>query len=334
MTIKDLARLTGYAVATVSRALNGQPNVSDKARKAILSAAKEQGFQLNTNAQQLKQQHATSLLVVVKGTCNELFSGLVQELEHRGSYPLIVDYLDEDDNEVLRAVRLCREKKPLGILFLGGNLAHFRRSFREIAVPCVLVTNDASSLGFPNLSSVSVDDRLAAGEAIQALIDLGHREFAIIGGDPKVSDVSRLRLAGCLAALDRQGIAFDIDCYRAVRFSYEEGYRAAASLLEAGKPFTALFAASDVMAIGAIRAIRDRGLQVPGDISVMGFDGLGVGDYLVPRLSTVRQPMELLAQLSLSILASALAGGESRHECAPFRLCPRESIEAKKRNNP
>ena len=135
MTIKDLAEKTGYGVATVSRVLNNHPNVSEKAKKSIMKAVEESGFQINDNAKQLKQQRATSILVVVKGTSNEMFGSLVETIQSevaKTDYPLIVDYIDEDDNEVLRAVRLCREKKPLGIMILGGNMEHFRNDFEKI----------------------------------------------------------------------------------------------------------------------------------------------------------------------------------------------------------
>ena len=121
MTIKDLSAQTGYSVGTISRVLNNQPNVSEKARAVILKAADESGFQLNQNAKQLKQQHGTSILVVVKGVSNELFASLVEVLQTRIAatrYPLVVDYIDENENEVRKAIQLCREKKPLGILFL------------------------------------------------------------------------------------------------------------------------------------------------------------------------------------------------------------------------
>jgi len=329
MTIKDLAEKTGYAVATVSRALNNHPNVSDKARHAILKAAEESGFQLNTNAKQLKQQHANSILMVVKGNANELFSELVESIQTmiaKTQYPLYVDYLDEDANEVLRAVQLCREKKPLGVLFLGGNQTHFLEHFSKITIPAVLVTNDASALPFPNLSSVCVDDHQACRCAIDSLIGLGHRKFAVIGGDRNASDTSRLRFEGCLEAFCSHNIPFDEELdYQAVRFSYADGYHAATRLLEEGRSFTALFAASDVMAIGAIRALRDHGLRVPEDISVMGFDGLPLGSYLVPQLSTVGQPVTLLARKSVEILISCIHGSKARHETVAFSLCQRES---------
>mgnify|MGYP003293522033 CR=1 FL=1 len=173
MTIKDLSAQTGYSVGTISRVLNNQPNVSEKARKVILEAAHATGFQRNTNAKQLKQQHSNSILVLVKGTSNQLFGTLVEEFQQHmrdAAHPLTMDYVDEYCNEVRRALQLCLEKKPRGILFLGGNRQNFLADFDKIGVPCVLVTDDAAGMPFPNLSSVSSDDRLASRMAVEALI--------------------------------------------------------------------------------------------------------------------------------------------------------------------
>ena len=306
MTIKDLSAQTGYSVGTVSRVLNNQPNVSEKARKAVLEAAEKSGFQLNINAKQLKQAHSNSILVIVKGTSNGLFSSLVQALQTRmqgSGHPLVVDYIDEDLNEVRRAVQLCVEKKPRGVLFLGGNRENFLKDFSKIDIPCVLVTDAADGMPFENLSSVSSDDRMAGQMAIEALAGLGHRQIAVIGGDRETSDTSRLRYLGCMDAFRAAGIPFDENLdYVDIRFSYQDGYRAARSLLERGRKFTALFAMSDVMAIGAVRALQDAGLRVPEDVSVMGFDGLEICDYTVPRLATIHQSIEELADHSIRML--------------------------------
>lgn len=333
MTIKDLAAKTGYAVGTVSRALNNHPNVSERARQVILEAAAESGFQLNINAKQLKQHHSTTILVVVKGTGNELFGEMVESIQNliaQTRYQLVVDYMDEDENEVLRALQLCREKKPLGILFLGGNNRNFIRSFGDIDIPCVLVTNDASMLTFDNLSSVSTDDREAARRAIDTLIGLGHGCIAVIGGDRTVSDISRLRYEGCLQSFAEHGIAFDPQQdYQGVRFSYRDGYRATRELLNNSRPYTAIFATADVLAIGTIRALRDCGMRVPEDISVMGLDGLPLGSFLVPQLATIRQTVSLLAKRSVEILLDSIEqGAPACHETVPFEVLSRESARS------
>ena len=331
MTIKDLSARTGYSVGTVSRVLNDQPNVSEKARKAILEAARECGFQLNTNAQQLKKQHTNSILVVVKGISNQLFASMVEAMQARiarTGHPLIVDYMDEESNEVLHALRLCREKKPLGVIFLGGNREHFEADFDKIGRPCVLVTNSAEGLSFDNLSSICSDNRQAARDAINALVALGHRYFAVIGGDAKVSDTTRLRFEGCMDAFREHGIEFDPDLdYAAARFSYADGYWAARDLLDRGRKFTALFAMADVMAIGAIRALTDHGLKVPEDVSVLGFDGLKLADFVVPKLSTVRQDVNALAEESIRILLENIPALQPpRHETVPVQVELKESI--------
>ena len=331
MTIKDISALTGYSVGTGSRVLNNQPNVSEKARQVILDAAKATNFQLNVNAKQLKQQHSNSILVLVKGTSNQLFAALVEHLQlhmTETSYPLAVDYLDETANEVQRAVQLCREKKPLGILFLGGNRQNFIEDFHQIGVPCVLVTDDASGMPFENLSSVSSDDRLGAKLAIEQLVQQGHRNIAVIGGDRDNSDTTMLRYQGCIDAFTAQNITFDSSQdYVDVRYSYQDGYRAACSLLERGRKFSALFAMSDVMAIGAIRALHDHGLKVPEDVSVMGFDGLPLGEFVYPRLSTVCQNVAELAHRSIEILLENIQNPPAkRYETIPVRVETRESI--------
>ena len=332
MTIKDISAQTGYSVGTISRVLNNQPNVSEKARKVILEAARATGFQLNTNAKQLKQQHSNSILVLVKGNSNQLFGELVEALQLRMSdaaQPLTVDYLDEDRNEVRRALQLCLEKKPRGILFLGGNRQNFLADFDKIGVPCLLVTADAAGMPFENLSSVSSDDRFASRMAMDALISQGHRRFAIIGGDREVSDTTKLRYEGCLEAFAAHGIVFDPQLdYENARFSYEGGYQAACNLLDRGRDFTALFAMSDVMAIGAIRALNDRGIHVPEHVSVMGFDGLQVGEFIQPRLSTVCQDPQELAARSVEILLENIKNPQSpRYETVPVQIQLRESTK-------
>lgn len=330
MTIKDLSAQTGYSVGTISRVLNDQPNVSEKARKIILKAAEESGFQLNVNAKQLKQQHGTCILVVAKGNSNELFRNLVESLQSRIAqtrYPMVVDYIDEADNEVRRALRLCMEKKPLGILFLGGNREHFLADFGKIRVPCVLVTNNAEGLPFENLSSVSSDDALAARMAIDHLVELGHREFAVIGGHRVDSDTTALRYQGCMEAFRQHSIPFDEENgYLPTRFSYDGGYQAVRQLLEQGMAFTALFAMSDVIAIGAIRALWDAGKQVPEDVSVIGLDGLAIGEYTIPKLATVCQDVNTLAQTSLKLLLDQIENNSpASHQTVPVYPQWRES---------
>ena len=287
-------------------------------------------MRFSANAKQLRQQRSKAILVVVKGRYNEMFSELleyIQSLADQAHFPLHVDYMEESLNEVQRAVQLYRELKPMGILFLGGDGKNFLADFHHIDIPCVLVSSDASKLGFPNLSSVCTDDRAASKAAMDSLLDMGNQSFAIVGGCKDTSDTSRLRFEGCMDALSQRGLGFDEEySYKGVLFSCENGYKATLELLEQNRDFSALFAVSDVMAIGAIRALRDSGLRVPEDVSVMGFDGLPLGSYLVPQLSTVEQSTKEMARLSVELLLSQInEGARTRHIYVPFELRHKES---------
>jgi len=229
MTIKDLARETGYSVGTISRVLNGQPNVSEKARKTILAYVEKCGFQPNANAKYLKQQYGDGILAVVTGTSNGLFANMIEHIQRELAstrYPLMVDYVEETGDAVQRAYQLTMEKKPLGILFLGGDARLFERSFEHISLPCVLLTADASALNFPNLSSVTTDDLSAARCAVSYLFEMGHRNIGIISGDLGCYGPSRMRYDGCRLAYADHDVHFDDSCCVQAKYSFSDGYAA------------------------------------------------------------------------------------------------------------
>ena len=316
MTIKDIAKESGYSVSTVSRVLNNRNDVSPEAEKKIRRIVAEHNFVPNGNAKHLKQIASKTICVLVKGTSNMLFSGIAEEIQtivNKTNYTLNMIYLDEEENEVEQAIIQCRERKPLGILFLGGNPAFFREMFQEVKVPSVLVSTAGKDLGFPNLSSVATDDVEAAKCAMNYLLEQGHVHVGVIGGNLSSSE---------------KGRAFDYDKYFVkARFDFGSAYRATEKLLEKAKDVTAIFAMSDVMAIGAIRAIRDRGLLVPDDISVIGFDGIPMADYYNPKLTTIRQRYQIMAQRSLEILFRTIdLKTKAVHEIIPFELALGESV--------
>lgn len=331
MTIKDLARETGYSVGTISRVMNKQPNVSEKARKTILEAVERNGFILNTSAKNLKQQHSECIIAIVKGNSNELFAEMVETIQalfQEKEYTLVTEFVDEDDNEVLRARQLCHDKKPKGILFLGGNSINFREDFSKIEIPCVLVTSNATELHYENLSSVSTDDCMAAQCAVEYLLSRGHTRIALIGGS-YVSDTSRFRHMGWESAYRSRGMNPEqYGIYIEGRFSYQSGYEAMNRILEKGIKVSAVFAMADVVAIGVVSAIWDHGLRVPEDISVIGFDGLQIGEFYCPKLTTIEQNVEQLAKRSCEILVECIEKGTpARHETVPFHLNIRQSVK-------
>ncbi len=333
MDIRDIARLSGYSLGTVSRVLNGHPNVSDKARMRVLKVVEEVGYEPNSNARFLKMQGRTAIAVFVKGARNLLFADIlerIQALLSEADEQADVIYLDEDENEVLSAIHYQQVRHPKGMLFLGGDPAFFKTSFSRVSVPGVLVTNTAAGLAFKNLSSVSTNDVEAAREVVEYLFSRGHRRIGIVGGNRALSQVSGRRLHGAEEALRAHGIELDYERdYEPCHFSMEEGYDAMVRLVMRSPDLTAVFALGD-----AIGAWRDAGGLRYGAVHPRRFVARGVrrGELIAvldPRLTTIRQDTRLIATRSVETLLACL-GGETKpvREMVPFQLLKRESVRA------
>lgn len=330
MTIKDIARESGYAVSTVSRALNNHPDVSEQAKARIGEIVAAHSFVPNNNARQLKQQQSTNVAIIVKGSFNMFFASILvqmQSLISGAGYSAVAHYIDEDEDEVFTAEQLCREKKPLGVVFLGGNVEAFETRFRGISVPCVLATTLAR--GVKNLSSVGIDDVAAGRQATDYLFSKGHKSIGVIGGDTSRSSISALRREGCEKSFSAHGQQLSGNWYQTANFRYPSAYRAMQRLLESCQGLSAVFCMSDIMAVGAMRAIVDAGLRVPQDISVVGFDGLELSQFCTPRLTTVRQPQEEIANTSVRLLLDSIERGSAcREETLGIKLLEGESVRA------
>ena len=331
LTIKDIARLSGCGVATVSRVLNNHPDVSEETRRKVMEVVEAHGFQPNNNAKHLKQQAGTSIAVIVKGSQNMLFADLVERIQtlfREAGRDSSIYYLDEDADEVAYALKLCRERKPMGIMFLGGDLELFQQRFGHINIPCLLLTNSAQSLGFENLSSITTNDEEAAYQVIRFLADRGHQHIGVLGGNWSCAQISYSRFLGCQKAFQELGLPFSAgrQC-EPCRYSMAEAYAATRRLLGRCPELTAIFAVSDVMAMGAIRAMRDLGKRVPEDVSIVGFDGIAIADFLVPRLTTVRQNTQHMAERGVDVLLRNIErGAHPFHEVVPFQLISGESV--------
>ncbi len=309
MTIKDIAEKSGYAVSTVSRALNHHPDVSKQAKEEIWRVVEQTGFVPNANARKLKQTETKSILFLVKSTGNMFFDAMLVELQSLASaagYEGVTQYLEEDDDEVLLAVQLCKALRPKGIVFLGGNSEHFAQNFGRVTVPCVLATMVDASLRFEQLSMVGVNDCKAACKAVEHLLDAGHRNLVILGGDPKVSYPSSQRLRGCKMAFANRGIQWKDEACLTTSFSFAGAYNTLHQWLQQGHRPDAIFAMSDTTAIGAMRALADHGLRVPQDVSVVGFDGLELSQFCTPRLCTMCQPAQRIAQESIRLVLDCI----------------------------
>lgn len=340
VTIKDIAKLSGYSIGTVSRVINHRSDVSEKARNKIEQILEETNFEPNPNAKYLKQQSSSSITILVKGTQNIFLEGILEEMQRifrESDETVAVMFLNETANEVETAVSMCETTRPKGLIFLGGNPQYFRESFGKIDVPSVLVSESAKDLGFRNLSSYTTDDADGARAAIEYLYQKGHRKIGIVGGSRSIKngELGFRRYQGAVQYLESRHVKFDPETqFEEAVFSYRAGYEATDELLHKNTKLTAIFAMSDILSIGAMRAIADNGKRISEDISVIGFDGLEYTRFTNPRLATIQQNKEELARKSVEDLLIRI-NYESRsamHEVVPYRLLAGESIrEIKKR---
>lgn len=259
-----------------------------------------------------------------------LFANIIEEIQcvvDRSDYSLNITYLDEDDNIGNETIRICRERKPLGVIFLGGSRDDFTEEFSEVSVPCVIVTTCAKGWDVDKLSSLSIDDEKAGETVVDYLIQNGHTKIAEIGANLELSQTAILRHNGYINSLQKNGIVPDERYYERARFSYDSAYRAMERLLEKDIEITAVYAISDVMAIGAIRAILDKGLKVPDDISITGFDGSVLSQYYNPKIVSIRQPHKDMAARSVEMLFNMIDLNKPvTHEIIPFELISGESV--------
>lgn len=331
LTIKDIARISGVGISTVSRVLNNRPDVSEETRMKVLSVVNNEGYTPNSNAKHLKQRNTNYIGVIVRGTKNTFLYGLLEQLQHcigETEYQFLPWYIDEYGDEIRAAQDLYSERKVQGIIFLGGSAQGREGELLHFPVPCVFATADASCVASPAVMSVTVDDRKAASTAIEYLFSLGHKRIAVVGGAVETRNLIGLRYQGVLDSFDAHGLAFDPSLYLTSGFSMASAYEATRRALENGLAFTALFAMSDSMALGASKAVADAGLTIPGDISIIGYDGIELSSYLTPTLATMRQPVEQIASECMRLIRTVLTdhvNQQERHIVLPAQLIPGQS---------
>lgn len=309
ITIKDIARICGVGVSTVSRAMNNHPDINQETKDKVMDAIQKYHYVPNNSARNLKLNDARTVAVLVKGTSNPLFGGMLSTIEdvlHKEKYTMVLQHVKEEQDEIDVAIQLEKEKRLRGIIFLGG-AATVSPKLKQISVPFVM-----STISLPadevvsNFGCISVDDVEESCKMVEYLIRHGHTKIAMLGSYKKDRSIGALRLRGYQKAFEKNGIAYDADMitYMQEDMSYnmETGYRMMTELLGSNKEFTAVFAIADVLAIGACKAILDHGKKVPEDYSVVGFDGLDFTRYYNPSITTLRQPMEQMAEATIKML--------------------------------
>lgn len=330
-TIKDIARKAGVSVTTVSRVLNKRPDVNPLTREKVERVMAECHFVGNANARGLKQPDTDVVAIILRGRDNPFLNALAEgmlQYTHDLSASFIMEYLDEAADEFATAVRLSHEKRVKGFIFVGGRIDERASVLDGMDIPMVFTTISAEKTSLPRAASVFIDDHSMGRQAMQTLLNAKHTRIAIFGGIRQGDDGFAKRYAGAMDALDAAHVPFDNERYVQTRFSLEDAYHSARDFFSQKPDTTAVFAMSDTIAIGVIRALQDMGKSVPGDVSVVGFDGIEMGNYFIPRLTTVEQPVDDIARESVKVLMEMLEDdAEPRHIVVDAKLILRESVK-------
>lgn len=334
-TIRDVAQLAGVSVTTVSRVLNHRPDVNAATREKVERVMVECNFVGNANARSLKQLDGDVAALILRGRSNPFLSGLAEtmlQFAREADVSFLMESIDEKDDEFQTALRLMHEKRARGFIFIGSRLDARLEVLRGQDVPMVFATVNAVNAGLPRAASVSIDDRRMGREAMEMLIRAGHTKIAIFGGSRNQGDGLADRYIGAREACEQAGVPFDETRYVETRFSLEDAYNAARNFFATRSDTTAVFAMSDMVAMGVIRALRDIGRRVPEDVSVVGFDGVEMGKYFIPSLSTIVQPQEEIARQSVDVLLDMMEkDGSARHLTVTAAPLLRESIASPRR---
>ena len=317
MTIKDIAKLSGVGVSTVSRVLNNNPAVSAASRKRVLDVIKKYNYIPNNSARNLVRVKIDAVGLVVRGIQNPFFTGIIRAIERdldASGYAMVMRQIDSNADEIKTGALMEREKRLRGLIFLGGRSDYTKEEIALIGVPfvCCTYTNVFGSLDESDYSSVSILDEFEAHKAVEYLIRHGHRRIAALTAGVDDSSVSQLRSTGYANTLSEFGIeGLDIIC--ADDYSVENGYHAMKERLKEPFDCTALFVIADDMALGAMRALRESGRRIPEDCSVIAIDGIPFTEYIEPMLTTLCQPVDELGSRSVRILLDLINGGEQQH---------------------
>ena len=334
MNIRDIARLAGVGVSTVSRVINDHPDVKDETREKILKIIKESNYIPNNSARILKKNNTNNIGVLVKGVFNPFFAEMINIIGNRineAGYTMILqqnDYATEDDVDNL--IAFVKEKRLQGIICLGGNFLNINdESFQFLDIPVVLTSvNTLSKESKSKFSSIGIDNVLAAKASIQYLIDKGHRNIGILLGEKNDVGISGLRLEGYRKALEENNIPYSEENVFIGDYDYSGAYRVTKEIINNRKDITAIFSISDIMAVGAAKSVIDQGLQVGEDISIMGFDGMDISKYYNPGITTVKQPKKNMANNSIDLLLALLAKKEEhKHIIFETKIIERESCK-------
>lgn len=335
VTIRDVAQRAGVSPATVSRVLNKPELVEPETKERVRSAIADLDFQPNAIARGLSVQRTDTIGLVVPGITDmffgELYQGIERASRENGMKVLLFD-AQHTRHRALEGFTFLKQHRVAGIIFTSKVVSEdYDPVLDRIGIPVALALTEATCK--TTLPAFKVDDVKAEFDAVSFLVSRGHRRIGMIYGDMADDLTGTLRLQGFKAGLEHYGIPVQSSWTEPGDYRFDSGYQAMRRLLQRqdDNHLTAICAASDEMAIGAIRCLHDHGLKVPDDLSVFGFDDLGLAHMTVPALTTIAQPFAEIGERAVHQLVQMIRD-DTVHASGtyylPHRIVERESVRA------
>lgn len=327
--IKDIAAKAGVSIATVSHAFRNPGRVSDVTRKKVLAAAKEVGYTPNKLAASLRTSKSGNIVVIIPDISDSHNSKIIRAIEivaHERGYSVLLGDTQGSMEREREFAAMTSSRQADGILLMSHRMP-FDMDARDHKVEGLPpLVNGCENTGYDGIPTVTIDDVQAAIDATRHLTDFGHKEIAVITGDMESSS-SHDRLEGYRIAMQQAGLTPDDNRIIFSNYTIEDGEKATRELLSQKNRPTAIFCFSDDIALGCMYALRKNGFNVPGDVSVIGFDNIPIAKYCAPPLTTIMQPTEDIGATCARLLLDLIEGKkpkQNRH-VLPHKLLVRES---------
>ena len=334
VTIKDIAKIANISVTTVSRALNDFDDVNINTKHKIQQIAKDLGYFPNRSAQSLAKSQSQTLVIILSGLLRDggkdnivyrTLAGMYQYAE-TVNYEVNLFTTSSAHQKEKSYFNFCREHNIGGAILQGIRLDDlYLEEIVNSSMPCVLIDIDMQG---HNVCGVSINNKQASEDAVAHLIKANHRNIGMIAGI-KEAYVSIEREKGYICALSKVGIPYRSEWVVPGNFLEDEAYKQVTAILRRYPEITALFCASDMMAIGAYRAIKDLGKKVPEDISIVGFDNIPFSEHISPSLTTIDQDFFLMGHEAAKELLAMIEGkSEEKKIVMTHKLLDRGSVRA------
>lgn len=302
VSIKDVAKEAGVSIATVSRVLNDIDVVNEDTKKKVVDAIDKLGYRPNIVARSLKTQISKTIGIIIPDISNQFYPEIVRGAEDVANiydYNIMLCNTDLDPEKEMEYLRVLREKMADGVLYMSNSLEpNILELIDKLKFPVVLVeTRDKEE----KIPSVTIDNLKASMEAVQYLIDKGNKKIAYIGLYEDMANEAVLRYKGYEEALRKNNIELNKELVVFSGLKAKDGYNGINKILEKNK-IDAVFCGADEVAMGAINALRDKGIKVPEDVDVMGFNNIYSSEIFYPKLTTVAEPMYDMGSVGMRML--------------------------------